>query len=623
MSIAWHTAGTAVLGDIDVALAQLLRRRWPETPDEALRAAALASWAVQQGHTCLDFERLASDTALQLQLGDDPRLSPLAPAAWRDAVARSGFTVESRDPLAPTPAVAVLALEGERLYLRRYREYERELAARVRERAAMADAPPDAKWLTTALRALFPALDADAIAATVVAGRGEASRVAPDPQALASALALRQRLTVLCGGPGTGKTYTVVRLLALLAMRSPQARIALAAPTGKAATRMTASLQSGLPSLALPAGVAERLALEATTVHRLLRLGATQVTPHFDEQRPLPVDVLVVDECSMLDLPLFAKLLRAVPREAHLVLVGDPEQLPAVEGGAVLTALAESADRPQVGLPQGRSGQAPMQGTLDFEGTATRSSIVGDRVVRLLRAHRFGAEGGIAALVAATRAGDPRAVRAALAAGGEVEWHDAPVSGARPAFEALVRAGYGALRSASRESALAALERFRVLCALRDGPSGVAGLNEAIEAALEVRAPEQALHAGEPVLVVANDYDLDLYNGDTGVALPGADGALRVSFRTATGALRDVAPAQLPAHETGYAMTVHKAQGSEFDEVVLVLPREPHPLLTREWLYTAVSRAKAKLTVFASFAVIEAALSRRQSLMSGLAARLR
>ncbi|HET7843112.1 MAG TPA: exodeoxyribonuclease V subunit alpha, partial [Xanthomonadales bacterium] len=513
--------------------------------------------------------------------------------------------------------------------LRRYREYERDLARLVRERAALADAAPDAQWLADALRALFPAVDAKAIAACVAIARGEPARDAPDPQALASALALRQRLTVLCGGPGTGKTYTVVRLLALLAMRAPDARIALAAPTGKAATRMTASLQAGLPSLAQAIGrdegrshIAEALQLEATTVHRLLKLGANQVTPRFDERRPLPLDVLVVDECSMLDLPLFTKLLRAVPKEAHLVLVGDPEQLPAVEGGAVLTALAETGNgRPQSVLLQ-ESG-APMQGAFDFDARAAPASPVGERVVRLVQAHRFGEGGRIAALVAATREGDARAVRAALGAGGEVAWYDAPVSGARAAFEALVRDGYGALRTASRDRALAALDRFRVLSALRDGASGVAGLNDAIQLALDVRAPEQALHAGQPVLVVANDYDLDLYNGDTGVVLPGDDGALRIFFRTAGGAARDVAPAQLPAHETGYAMTVHKAQGSEFDEVVLVLPRESHPLLTREWLYTAVSRAKTKLTVFAPFAVIEAALARRQSLMSGLADRLR
>ncbi len=639
MTIAWHSTATTALGDIDVALAQVLRRRWPDTPDEALRAAALASWAVQQGHTCLDFERLGRDGALQALLRDDTRLAPFAPADWRDAVAAAGFVAVAGDAQQPTPETAVLALEGERLYLRRYREYERDLAGLVRERAALADAAPDAQWLADALRALFPAVDATAIAACVAIARGEPARGEPDPQALASALALRQRLTVLCGGPGTGKTYTVVRLLALLAMRSPTARIALAAPTGKAATRMTASLQAALPTLAAAIGgrdqgrshILESLQLEATTVHRLLKLGANQVTPRFDARRPLPFDVLVVDECSMLDLPLFTKLLRAVPPDAHLVLVGDPEQLPAVEGGAVLTALAETREhrpqgriqqehRPQGGLLQ---QQAPMQGAFDFDARAEPSSPVGERVVRLVQAHRFGAGGRIAALVAATREGDARAVRAALTADGEVTWHDAAVSGARTAFEALVRDGYGALRTESRDDALAALDRFRVLSALRDGASGVAGLNDAIQLALDVRAPEQALHAGQPVLVVANDYDLDLYNGDTGVVLPGDDGALRIFFRSATGTPRDVAPAQLPAHETGYAMTVHKAQGSEFDEVVLVLPREPHPLLTREWLYTAVSRAKTKLTVFAPFAVIEAALGRRQSLMSGLADRLR
>jgi exodeoxyribonuclease V alpha subunit len=586
MTLAWPLAEGAVLGDVDVALARVLERRWPGSEPAALRAAALASWAVQQGHSCLDFDVLARDDALRGQLAQDPRLGPLDSAGLREAAARAPFVAAA----AGAPAQP-LVLDGARLYLARYHAYEREVGAALRARILAPPVAIDAARAGAALDRLFPGSSA-------AAAHGAAAPPA-DRQAEACLRASSQPLTVLCGGPGTGKTYTVVRMLALAALLGAAAptRVALAAPTGKAATRLTQALREGAVGIALDPAHAAWLRLEATTVHRLLGLGPLSIQPRHDAAHPLDLDLLVIDESSMLDLALFAKLLRALPERCRLVLVGDPGQLPAVEGGAVFGALSQDA-----------------------------SARARGNVVALSHAHRFGAGGAIAALVEAVRRGDVDAMRAALAGGdAALRWHDGTVGTPREAFAEAVAAGYGRLRAAREpDEALAALDRFRVLCALREGPLGVEGLNGAIEAALGVRRPEHGYYRGRPILVVANDYGLGLYNGDSGVVLGEArrGAALRAWFADRAGGARPIPIGQLPAHDTGYAMTVHKAQGSEFDEVLLALPRTPHALLSREWLYTAVSRARRQLTIVAPFEVLAAALQRPHLSMSGLATRL-
>lgn len=558
MTLAWSGGDTAVLRDIDVAFARTLARLWPDAPAEALRVAAVASWAVQEGHGCLDLDVLRRDAGLRALLAGDPRVGAVAPDAWRAAIAAAPF---AGDGARATPVV----LEGERIYLQRYFDYEREIAALLRARAPLGATGP-------------------------MAGnepRPAQGETAPDDrQALAIERAVASPLTVICGGPGTGKTWTIASIVERHAALRAGVRIALATPTGKAAARLTAALHDALPGTAYA----------AVTIHRLLGIGGADRPPRHGPGRPLPFDTVIVDECSMVDLALFAKLLRALRPETALVLVGDPRQLPAVEGGAVLGELAALAGQGDAGL--------------------------GACVVTLDRARRFEQAGGIATLTRAVSTGEREATFDALHGPG-IHWHESALGDDRGAFELLVRRAYGPLAYAAEpDEALASLARFRVLGALRAGPYGVAGLNESAAAALGVSRGAAATYVGRPILVTGNDASLGLANGDIGVVLPDADGRLVACVGDPRGAPRRFALAQLPGHETAYAMTAHKAQGSEFDEVAIVLPPEPHPLVTREWLYTAVSRARTHVHVFATRAAIEAALARRVLVMSGLRDRL-
>ena len=542
--IAW-SAKHAALGDVDVALARTLDRTWPGAGDAALRAAAVASWAVQQGHGCLDLDRLDADAELRAVLEHDERIGAIDPRAWLEALAAAPFARAGA-------ALAPIVVEGRRIYLRRYHRYERAVAAALRRRAGAS--PPAASG---------------------------------DAQADAIARALDAPLTVVCGGPGTGKTWTIAQLVAAERARRPGARIGLAAPTGKAAARLTAALHDALPG-------AERLP-QAVTLHRLLGFGGGDRAPRHGAAHPLPLDLVVVDEASMVDLALFAKLVAALRDETRLVLVGDPGQLPAVEGGAVLGELAALASTP---------------------------ALLGRSVVVLERARRFDADGAIGPLIRAIGAGDPAATCAALRAPG-IAWHDAPYAVSRDAFDAQVRAALApALASRDPSEALAFHARFRVLCALRAGPHGVAGLNAACESALGVARGDRERYDGRPLLVVENDAARGFHNGDFGVVAHDAEGRAEAHVLDPRGVPRRLPLAQLPAHETAYAMTAHKAQGSEFDAAAIVLPPEPHPLVTREWLYTAVSRARRAVHVFAPRAAIEAALARRLTVMSGLGERL-
>ena len=548
MTLAWTSADAGVLGDVDVALARTLARLWPASGEPALRAAALASWAVQEGHGCLDLAHVRGDAAMRAVLAGDSRIGAIEPSAWRDAIAGAPFAGDGSQPLP-------LVLDGERIYLKRYFDYEVEVARALRARTG----PPGS-----------------------MQGAGD------DRQQHAVERALSASLTVICGGPGTGKTYTIARIVERLAQDEPGARVALAAPTGKAAARLTAALHEALPAAAPT--------LAATTLHRLLGIGGADREPRHGAARPVPIDMLVVDECSMVDLALFAKMLRALPSGCRLVLVGDPRQLPAVEGGAVLGELAALA--------------------------AAGDPAFAACVVTLERTHRFAQSGGIAALTRAIESGDPGATFDALGSGG-VTWHDEGPGASRAPFEALVRRTYGELRRAPEAAlALEALARFRVLCALRAGPYGVAGLNATIESMLGLARADRLRYAGRPILVLENDAALGLSNGDTGVIVTGGPGGATALVGDPRGTPRRHALAQLPAHETAYAMTAHKAQGSELDEVAIVLPPEPHPLVTREWLYTAASRARTGLHVFAPRDAIAAALARRVTVMSGLRDRL-
>ena len=565
------------------------------TAGEAGRACLLALTA---GHVCTDVEVLA--------------------ASLKKPAARIRELMLDSRVAAPDEAGEKLPLiiDGRgRIYLYRYFAYERRLAAAILDRIASAPAPPPSG---DGRRFLDARLAANAAR---LSGR-------PDWQRLAVTHALVNPLTIISGGPGTGKTTIVTTLIAALAMREPPPRIALAAPTGKAAARMEAAL-GGMMEKIDPA-LASRLPKRASTIHMLL--GARPESGEFRHHRhnPLPCDVLIVDEASMLDLSLAARLFDALPADCRIVMLGDRDQLSAVEAGAVFAELAGEAtggDSPDA--PPEREGE-PGFSASSAPG-ARRPGLPGC-VVRLRENYRFDAASPIGKMAALVVGGDAGQLTAWLRELDDeaLKWY--PVGDELPArIIDTLAAGFNAYAaSVSRGDpggALRAYESFCVLCVLRRGKRGVAGLNEAITRWLRPRlsgAPgyDSPWYHGRPVMVTENDYALGVFNGDIGITLLGKDGRLEVWFSDREGKIRSVPPPSLPAHQTAFAVTVHKAQGSEFENTALVLPETDLPVLTRELIYTAVTRVKRRLAVYGSLEILRAAVSRPTVRRSGLAERL-
>jgi exodeoxyribonuclease V alpha subunit len=556
-----------VLEAADVHVATRLAGLADESDDTVALAVALAVRGLRAGSVCVDLGAVAEEIGLDLPWPD--------PAEWLAAVQDS--------PLLGSPPV--LRLYGDRLlYLDRYYREEEQVCTDL-----------------LATRGEQVPVDAGALAAGL-------DRVFPAPkfveQRAAAEIALSQWTTVLTGGPGTGKTTTVAGLLALLAEQAELAgrtrpRIALAAPTGKASARLQQAVQAEIDHL----GAQDQMrlsGLQAVTLHRLL--GARPDTSaRFRHHRAnrLPYDVIVVDETSMVPLTMMARLLESIRPATRLILVGDPDQLASVEAGAVLADLVD--------------------------GLGTRDDL---RVAALHTSHRFGET--IGRLAGAIRRGDGDEVLELLRSGGEhIEYLEEPEPTARlrevllphalAIRDAAVRADAGA--------ALAALESHRLLCAHREGSHGVRHWNRQIERWLTEETGEALWtqwYVGRPVLVTANDYGLKLYNGDTGVAVldhSADDGVLRAVIGSAAGVLR-FATSRLAEVETMHAMTIHKSQGSQADEVTVLLPTEDSRLLTRELFYTAVTRAKSRVRVVGTEAGVRAALERRVVRATGLRLRL-
>lgn len=586
---------------VDHALAASLRRLDPQTPDLVLSAAALAGAAVARGHSALPLARACD---LFPEPSEDVAI-PELPALhiWLDALHGSRWVARNA---ADAQGERVLVLEWDRIALRRYWRYELRLAAALH---AIADArdghnigatlhtvvsqPDVAAWRESRLQQLFPALHHDP----------------DDAQAAAARAALEYRVLLLTGGPGTGKTTTVARLLILsveaaLRCGDPPPRIALAAPTGKAAARLGESLRATLDTLQrdgdIAAAVAAAIPSTAATVHRLLGTIPTRPVFRHDAAHPLPTDIVVIDEASMVDLPLMTKLVEAVPRGARLVLIGDPDQLPSVETGNVLSALCEAADR-----------------------TPTDAAFPGMRV-HLRHSHRQAANLDLAPLARAIRDGDAATALAGLAATQYrgIEWRQGGVRALTVLLRQDALPHYRALQQADNpRHGLDLARRFRVLTALREGPSGSIALNAQIAAMLDPARRGDALFHGGLVMVVQNSYRHGLFNGDIGLVWRDAeDQRLHVWFDTESG-LRSFAPATLPMHEAAFALTVHKSQGSEFDCVLLVLPERSMRAVSRELLYTGLTRTREHLMLWGDEAVLRDGIARRAQRHSGLATR--
>lgn len=622
-----YRSGT--LRTLDHAFAHSLARLDPATPDPVLAGAALASLAIASGHAGLDPARAS------LLLDTRDGAAPTLPTAddWTRALAASRWVAQ---PAAEDPASAdcPLVLEHGLLYLRRYREYERRLALGLRRLAAQPLPHSDPAALAPLFAQLFPLPPGEGARR---AGEGTAANDPSDRQAQAAALALRRALLLVTGGPGTGKTTTIARLLLLRLAQAraaglPPPRIALAAPTGRAAERMAESLRAAV-ARALADGVdpalAEALPAGASTLHRLL--GVIPDLPRFrhDADNPLPFDLIVIDEASMVDLPLMCKLVDAVADGAQLILLGDADQLPSVEAGDVLAAILQAAG-PGDAL-QADDAQA-LQPLLGHSAVARDDGgLVGHRV-HLLRGYRQAQDFTLAPLADAVRSGDAdgalRLLRDGQLAG--VHFHDGVDDALAAGGDALL-AHWRALGDADDPAqALRAAARLRLLTAVRAGPQGARGLNARIEQLLaETASGARRLGAASPwfhgrlLLITENSYRHGLFNGDVGICLKDAQGTLVAWFDGAgDGQVRGFHPAALPAHESAFAMTVHKAQGSEFDEVWLQLPARDARVLSRELVYTGITRARRALHIAASEPVLRAALARHAARISGLAWRL-
>ena len=604
------------LSRLDLHFARAMGRLANERSDAVLLAAALCSRFISRGHVCVDLNTLAGRPVVT----HDGELSgarwPAGPD-WRGSVQASPMTGsgESAAPL-------VLDTKG-RLYLARYWHYQQFLVRALLERAGHTDKTLDTGLLETGLDRLFPA---------------SPDLSGPDMQRLAAKVSLGRHLTIISGGPGTGKTSTVVKILALAIEQALNAgleipHILMAAPTGKAAARLkeaviNAKTAKGAGALVCSDEVRTHIPEEAATIHRLLGVMRDRSNRFFhDSGNPLAVDILIVDEASMVDLSLMANLIAAVPSHARLILLGDKDQLASVEAGAILGDICTP--------PEVINRSAVLTETVRPEPQPLHDSEVqpeiGQCIVNLTHSYRFDSGSGIGSLARAINRGNADEALAVLhdKARPEVMRVDIDdISRAGECIESLVRQYYvPCFENMSCARQMEHFARFRILCAHRRGRDGVEALNAVVAGILKKHTGTDTFrewYPGRPIMITRNDYQLNLFNGDVGLIVKPDAGTSRLAafFMDTNKKTRMISPARLPVHETVYAMTVHKSQGTEFDTVLLVLPRHVSPVVTRELFYTAVTRAKKNVVVLATSDIIRQAVRTRVQRASGLSEQL-
>ncbi len=630
MILALRRAG--LIGALDEHFARALGRMAPGASASVLGAAAMASSLLESGHVCLELDGLAGRPVARARPegeGDDgaggrgePRWPDLD--EWRELLLGSGLVAAAKlqdgPAVAPDlPEVRPLVLDdGSRLYLYRMWRHERSLARGLRARLGDPPTEPDGVLLGEGLASLF--------GPPVGGGSGPSPG---DGQRMAALLAVTGRLCVVTGGPGTGKTSTVVKLLALLQQqalaRGRPLALDLLAPTGKAVARLSESIKSAKAGLTCDPAVLASIPEEAMTLHRFLGVGwGGPGRTAGGRSSPIPTDGVLVDEASMVDLAMMSRLLEALPPRARLILVGDREQLESVAPGSVLSDICNGGEtrgysRELVSRVERLTGDR-----LPSSPDPLPEGGMWDSVVHLTHSFRFGADSGVGRLARAVAAGDADAALALLdderfgdvrcVEPGGVKGRDALVDEAVRVFGPLLRGG-------SAAELLAGLTRFGVLCATRVGPAGVEEVNLRIEEGLRgagfIRGTGRS-YPGRPILVRENSYRLKLWNGDVGILLDQEGLGLRACFVDPRGRSRLFAPARLPAHETAFATTVHKSQGSEADQVSLLLPEVSSRGLTRELLYTAVTRARETVTIYGGRKVLAEMIGRRVERSSGL-----
>ncbi|MEY3219796.1 MAG: hypothetical protein RIT27_1153 [Pseudomonadota bacterium] len=576
-----------ILSSLDVHFARFMATLSKNNdPLFAWSAALVSNWTAR-GHICVDLPQLADKP---LPIDTDIIMSPCPSLdAWKSAL--QATVIGKEGEFAP-----LILDQKNRLYLYRYWEYQHKLAQALQSRL---EKPVEIHFphrLKEQLESLFPH-----------------SLETVDWQKIAALVAILKSFCVIAGGPGTGKTSTVVKILALLQMQSEKAlQIALVAPTGKAAMRLRQSIISAKKQLPSAQNVPE----ETSTIHRFLHPLPDSPYFHFNEARKIQVDVVVVDEASMVDLALMSKLVQALPSSSRLILLGDKDQLASVEAGAVLGDLCE-------GVAHGFSAHfqhqlSPFIPEINHLPVLSTTIPMQDAAVLLKHSYRFDSQNKIGRLAQAVNQGNAdQAIDILKETGNEVIWLEKADD-----WQHYAQQGYQPYLQPidNPQQTLEAFQRFRVLCAHRQGHWGVSYLNQQIEQLLGFSKQYQH-YAHRPVMITQNSYGLRLFNGDTGIIL--ADKSkLWAWFENTDGGYRQLPAARLPVHETAFVMTIHKSQGSEFEEVLLLLPDKPSPILTRELLYTGITRTKQRLILVGGEEILRLAISTRIQRSSGLHAAL-
>ncbi len=576
---------------LDRHFADFMTRLAGRHDEELSMAARLVSHKTGQGHICLDLEEYAGRTAeIDGRMMSFPPLDP-----WQKSLALS--------PVVGRPGEFFpLILDPPLLYLQRYWQYEKIVAEFIRERSGLRLDLLDRERLRDGLNRFFPK---------------ESNGV--DWQKVAALSALSNRFCVISGGPGTGKTTTVAGILALY-IEQGGANVLLAAPTGKAAARLRQAISGVKKNLACDGAVRDKIPEQAVTVHRLLGWGRQGFRYHGDN--PLAADLVVIDEASMVDLPLMAALMSALPKGCRLLLLGDRNQLSSVQPGAVLGDICQdgaagfSLDFVKLCTDFGcKLGLSPTPGPGHQDG-----------IVELSKSYRFGPDSGIHRLSCAVNQGEADLALDILTdeKGGDISWRD--YGSASVSLESVLSAHVHYFKElalvSEPEEALGMMGSFAILCGLRKGLLGSLNINQLVRRSLQGADQEDFFH-GRPVMVSRNDYTKQLYNGDTGICLRDREneGQLRVFFADGD-SIRKMLPLRLPTHETVFAMTVHKSQGSEFDHLLLILPDRPSRVMSRELLYTAVTRARKSVEIIGTREAFRQAVNTRIERKSGLVKRL-
>jgi exodeoxyribonuclease V alpha subunit len=583
---------TGILNPLETSFADLAVELDPDCDHLVQIAAALAVRACRMGNVCLDLQDIKSSAYLPDEValpGVDQFLSSLQ---------------DSRLVGSPGEFKPFILDTEKRLYLQRYWDYEQRLAGCFLRLAAGHLEIPDKGRAVALLDRFFPY-----------------SKSGADWQKIGAATALLKQLVIISGGPGTGKTTTVVKIIALLQeLATPDSlRIGLAAPTGKAVVRLADSVKSVKMSLPLSSSVQDAIPDHAVTIHRLL--GAVNHSPYFrhNPDNPLPLDVLIVDEASMVDLALMCKLVEALPEQCRLILLGDKDQLASVEAGRVIGDICAAAHN---GFFENFAGRLAEMGIhLAESDRGIYSRPLQDNIVLLENNYRFEAASGIGCFCKAIEQGCADTALACLDndALPDVRLENYSDGWWKRIAADIIKGFKGMFMAEDPAAALTSYNSFRILCVHRHGPLGVREMNGQVEDVLrnEGLLNDKEWYHGRPVMISRNDYGLGLFNGDTGIAIEDEDGRIRVCFSGPDG-IRYVSSARLQNYETAYCMTVHKSQGSEFDRVMLLLPEENSTLLTRELIYTAVSRAKRDISLWGSKDVLKKAITARISRSSGL-----